>query len=175
MASVFKNNDDRQLQLNYSSIHRMVRAQQFSNPEFSSHFSIFCMVSGGYDEGSFQFEIAHLNKHIRLYLEMIKKYLPGKKLQLKFFTKTEDQHFNSLLNSSTNVWNNMEYSIIQPEGNQYYKLVQFKIYIDVEGTAIDIADGGFVDWLQSATGNRKLRAMISAAGIELIQRFSQKN
>lgn len=171
MASIFKNSDDKQLQLNYSSIHRMVRAQQFSNPEFSSHFSIFCLVSGGYDEGSFRFEIEQLNKHIKLYLEMIKKYLPDKKLQLKFFLKTEDPKFSSLLSLSSNVWNGIDYSIVPPEGNQYYQWVQFKIYIDVENHQIDIADGGFVDWLQTTTGNRKLRAMISAAGIELIQKF----
>lgn len=172
MASVFKNSDDKLLQLNYSTIHRMVRAQQFSNPEFSPHFSIFCLVSGGYDGGSFLFELEQLNKHIKLYLEMIRKYLPDKKLHLKFFLKTDDPGFNSLLGLSSNAWSGMEYAIVPQQGNQYYRLVQFKIYIDTGNQPIDIADGGFVDWLQTTTGNRKLRAMISAAGIELIQRFS---
>ncbi|WP_336515237.1 hypothetical protein [Pollutibacter soli] len=174
MASVFKNNNDRCLQLNYSTIHRMVRAQQFSNPEFSAHFSLFSLVSGGYDEGAFQFELDQLNRHISLYLEMIKRYLPGKKLQLKFFLKTEDQNFNSLLSLSTNVWSNMECSIVPPDANRYYQRVQFKIYIEHKGMQVDIADGGFVDWLQATTGNRKLKAMISAAGIELIQKFISK-
>jgi hypothetical protein len=46
-------------------------------------------------------------------------------------------------------------------GGGYYMGVCFKIYAGVEDQDVDVADGGFVDWSQLVTGNRKERLLIS--------------
>jgi hypothetical protein len=55
-----------------------------------------------------------------------------------------------------------------PAENSYYRGVQFKLYITVGGNEWEVADGGFVDWTQQLTGNRKERLMISGLGLELL-------
>ena len=46
-------------------------------------------------------------------------------------------------------------------GSGYYMGVCFKIYAGVEDQDLEVADGGFVDWSQRLTGNRKERLLIS--------------
>src|SRR5579864_1558654 len=43
--------------------------------------------------------------------------------------------------------------------NDYYKGVQFKLYITVNGVEWEIADGGFVDWTQQMLENKKERLL----------------
>lgn len=51
-------------------------------------------------------------------------------------------------------------------GRGYYTSVCFKIYIRVEDRCLEVADGGFVDWSQLLTGNRKERLLISGFGVD---------
>ena len=52
------------------------------------------------------------------------------------------------------------------EDNHYYKGINFKLYMEKENGKTEIGDGGFVDWIQRMTGNRKERCMISGIGID---------
>ncbi|GGB15484.1 hypothetical protein [Puia dinghuensis] len=60
-----------------------------------------------------------------------------------------------------------------PAANEYYKGLQFKLYITVNGVEWEIADGGFVDWTQRMLENRKERLLISGFGLELL--FKMQN
>ena len=57
------------------------------------------------------------------------------------------------------------------EENSYYKGLNFKIYGEIDGVRREIADGGFVDWINRMTGLRKLRCLISGAGLERLLSF----
>ena len=52
------------------------------------------------------------------------------------------------------------------EGNHYYKGINFQIYMEKEGKKLEIGDGGFVDWIQKMTGNKKERCLISGIGLD---------
>ena len=45
--------------------------------------------------------------------------------------------------------------------------------IEINGHPLEIADGGFVDWMQGLLENKKERFLISGLGIELINKFQQ--
>jgi len=51
---------------------------------------------------------------------------------------------------------------------QYYKRLQFKIYVSINNKEYEVGDGGFVDWTQKLTGNKKERLIISGIGIEFL-------
>jgi hypothetical protein len=47
--------------------------------------------------------------------------------------------------------------------------LQFKILIPASlGSELEIADGGFTDWTQRLSSNRKERFLISGVGVELL-------
>jgi hypothetical protein len=171
IAREIKNSKDRKKTYRYSTVHRHVRAQHFDNPLFSTHFSIFCMASGGYDRGGLLFEIEQLNEHISIYLEQIKTFLPGSRPLLEFYIKSDNEKLIGLIESKEHCWAGIDFLIRSVPENAYYKTIQFKIFIMHKNDKINIADGGIVDWLQKLTGNKKLRSMISAAGLELMQKL----
>jgi histidyl-tRNA synthetase len=51
-------------------------------------------------------------------------------------------------------------------GRGYYTGMCFKIYAGDGDQDLEVADGGFVDWSQLLTGNRKERLLISGFGID---------
>jgi len=55
-----------------ASSHRVVRLQPFDFPGYSPHFRLFGMVSAGRDTGSQEFEMQHLNQHVRVYLDLFR-------------------------------------------------------------------------------------------------------
>ncbi len=172
IAQEIRKNRDRNRTYRYATVHRHVRAQHFNHPLFSAHFSLLCMASGGYDQGDFVFEKEQLKEHISVYLDLIGRLLPGTKPLLEFYLKEKNEKFRQMLETKEQCWSDFEFSIFHMPENAYYKTIQFKIFIMAGNEKINIADGGIVDWLQQLTGNRKLRSMISAAGIELIQKLS---
>jgi hypothetical protein len=51
-------------------------------------------------------------------------------------------------------------------GRGYYIDLCYKIYATIDGQRLEIADGGFVDWTQRLTGNRKERLLIGGFGLD---------
>ena len=58
-----------------------------------------------------------------------------------------------------------------PADNDYYKGIQFKLYVNTDERVWEIADGGFVDWTQQLLGNRKERLLISGFGLEWLYKI----
>lgn len=161
--------------LSYATTHRLVRAQDFGNPAFSAHFGLLGMVSGGFDPGSYAFEIDQLINHLGCHISLIKKHYEPDRLYTKVMLKEKAHPFNNFLRARfENVYHDAAVEIIEEEApNNYYKLAQFKVFLKTDGEDLNLADGGLVDWTQKLTANKKHRCFISASGIELIYKFSR--
>jgi hypothetical protein len=173
IAEEFKGITDREKCVSYATIHRVIRAQHFDNPHFSAHFSLFCMVSSGFDAGNHDFELDQINKHIALYLKMLQKHFSRDTMVLKFYLKSKNEKFSKLLHDSKHIWHSMKYEFIDDFSNAYYQTVQFKIFVTIDNMQLDIVDGGIVNWVQKLTGNQKLRTVISAVGLELLEHLTE--
>ena len=55
---------------------------------------------------------------------------------------------------------------LENEDNNYYKGINFQIYMEKENERIEIGDGGFVDWMQKMLNNKKERCLISGIGLD---------
>ena len=53
----------------------------------------------------------------------------------------------------------------------YYKGIQYKVDIKVNGKVYEIGDGGFVDWTQQLLQNRKERMLSTGIGFDLMYRI----
>jgi hypothetical protein len=172
IASEFKAAKDRNLILKYSTTHRHIRGQYFSNPNFSAHFSVFCLVAGGLDNGNYEFEISQLEEHIRIMFSLLKRRFNENQLFIKFLVKEISEQFHSILKQRENLfWADKEVVFVEDFDNKYYKTIQYKIGIKKNNQEIEIADGGDVDWTQKLLGNRKHRLFISGIGLDLMEKI----
>lgn len=159
--------------IQFSTIHRHVRAQVFNTPGFHPHFKIFCLTTAGKDIGSFEFEKQSLWSHLTLYEKMLKDFLGLDNLfiRLKALNGShENTLFNSVSDFIVNKFKNLRFQRVEANAGkeQYYKHLQFKIILVRDQKEFDIGDGGFVDWSQQLTGNKKERMLISGMGIEFL-------
>lgn len=157
--------------IKYATTHRQVRGQAFNNPAFSAHFGVFCMVSGGYDTGSFSFELEQLTDHLQFHFTMLAEKFGQESLSVKFFLKNQQHPFHDFLNDRLNAFDFTPEIIHENSGGDYYQLIQFKIYLRQQKMEIDLADGGLVDWTQKLLSNKKHRLFISGCGLELVHKF----
>ncbi len=158
--------------LRYAATHRHIRAQQFSNPNFSPHFQIFCLASGAWDRGNYAFEQEELKIHLELILSLLTEKFPKKNLSLKFYLKEKNSPWQDLLESWVGTSLGIPVSFLEDSDNRYYECFQFKVFLDWGENSIDLADGGLVDWTQQLTGNKKHRCLISGIGLELVEKLS---
>lgn len=166
-------NADRTALARYATTHRHIRTQAFDNPAFSAHFDLLAMVSGGFDQGSFTFEIQELFRHMHVHHDLLRQYLPDATLYTKLMLKEKAHPFNNFLHQALD---KEEFTCPvevthQKDAGDYYKLVQFKTFIDLNGEPLNLSDGGVVDWTQKLLSNNKHRLFISASGIELIHKL----
>lgn len=155
----------------YSTTHRHVRGQAFDNPAFTAHFGVFCLVSGGFDSGSFAFELSQLEDHLNLYYSLLSQKFGEENLQVKFFLKDQQHPFHAFLEKKLKAFPYACKLMDQQDSGDYYKLIQFKIYLKMQQVEIDLADGGLVDWTQKLLSNKKHRLFISGCGLELVHKF----
>lgn len=172
----------------FSAVHRHVRTQEVPKvPGFSAHFSILGLTSAGRDTGSFDFEKENLRRHIGFYKTCFEE-TPGcvpVKIRLKALNPegADNRLFRSILSYLEKTEPGWPIEVIQAKQTEqeYYRGLQFKIVIPKPvGSArpghavaksteeIEIADGGFTDWTQRLSGNRKERLLISGMGLELL-------
>ncbi len=162
--------------LHFSTTHRHVRAQEIPDiPGYSAHFTILGLTSAGRDTGSFQFEKDSLLQHIGLYIKYLKETLQLPRVYIRLIALDQKATPNRLfeavdahIRQSAPEW---PVSRIASKASEqsYYRHLQFKIVIPGPGgQEIDIADGGYTDWTQRLSGNRKERFLISGLGLELL-------
>lgn len=157
--------------LKYCTVIRHIRTQTIVNPLFTPHFLPFCMVASGRDNGSYSFEKDNILEHINFYKAVLKDLAHVETFKLKLFKTGADETSDKLfMVLSDHIRKNMDdkINIVEDMGrinNKYYKGIQFKIYIDINGSEAEAADGGFVDWSQKLLENKKERMIISAIGM----------
>jgi hypothetical protein len=176
ICSLKRNMDKNELsirdnRMKYCAIHRLIRTQIFDNPRFTPHFKLFCMVTAGRDTGSLNFEKENIIEHLNFYKAILKEIVHIETFKLKLFKLGLDEvSTNTFTRVSKYIHENInaEIDIVEDESrleNQYYQGIQFKIYIDLNGSEAEVADGGFVDWSQKLLGNKKEKMIISAIGL----------
>ena len=160
----------------FSVVHRHVRAQEVPKmPGFSAHFSILGLTSAGRDTGSFDFEKENLRRHIAFYKNYFEKKLGLAPVKIRLKSLDTDgektrlfQAVISFLEKNEPGW---EIEVVESKQveQEYYLDLQFKVVIPgFGGQELEIADGGFTDWTQRLSGNRKERLLISGMGLELL-------
>ena len=147
---------------------RVVRAQHFDGPGMLAHFQLFGLVTAGRDTGNRSFEHQQLPEHLRFAVRALAA-AGAQHTQIRL-TCLEDaarpviDHVLDDLAGLPGV--NAFEDPHRTSGRGYYTGLCFKIYADVAGRQLEIGDGGFVDWSQLLTGNRKERLLISGFGID---------
>jgi hypothetical protein len=172
MATEFKKRSNRSI-IKYAATHRHVRTQTLTNPAFTAHFSIFCMATGGMDEGNFSFELEQLLDHINAHYSVCTNEFDKDKLLVRLYLKQdnttfEDQLMKRLEGLSEQVPVKIEK---QSDAGDYYKTARFRFFLQRNGEEINLSDGGFVDWTQKLIPNKKHRLIISGVGTELIYKI----
>lgn len=150
---------------------RCLRTQKYHNQDFSSHFGVFMIVSTGKDGGSYLCEKELLKFHIDFYIEFLQKVLhknicielskrKGYKDSEGFFSRIND--FLNDLYPNIDIMNSIDLD------NNYYKGINFKIYILEGSQRREVVGGGFVDWVTKLTTNNKIRCLTSGISIDSV-------
>ncbi|ULL16875.1 hypothetical protein DVH26_21970 [Paenibacillus sp. H1-7] len=173
IADLIKSNKcSREDFLRFCTTHRHVRAQYFGDtPGLLTHFHLFCMVSSGVDQGSYNFEKQSLWEHIEVYRTIFKSLFNS---SIEVIVSERDGYKDSagLVSRVVEYGHGLQLddvviSIGNPKKeNQYYKGLQFTIKTVIEDREYNIGDGGFVDWTQKMLGTKKERLLISAIGLD---------
>jgi hypothetical protein len=164
--------------LRFGVIQRHLRTQQIEGKGFTPHFKIGCLVTAGRDTGSFAFEKQSLCEHIALMKHIYLSYYKVEDICFRFlcrsggYSNPQDLAYQvkeHILHEQPDVQIAIE---DQPEKeNGYYKGIQYKIDIRVNGQTYEIGDGGFVDWTQQLLQNRKERMLSTGIGFEFMYRI----
>mgnify|MGYP000873285393 CR=1 FL=1 len=150
---------------------RCLRTQMYKEQSFFSHFGIFCIVSTGKDGGSYLCEKELLKFHISFYIEFLQNILHKKisiELSKRKGYKDSDGFFLRINTFINNLYPNIEIINTSDLENNYYKGLNFKIYIVDGSIRKEVVGGGFVDWINRLTNNNKMRCLTSAISIDSI-------
>lgn len=152
------------------SLDRLTRAQAFEGAGFFAHFGIFCIVSSGKDTGSYSCEVGLLTKQLSFYREFFKAgYDADMTIVLRKrggYTDT-DGFFVKMLHLMRIQLPDVPITTDESHvDNNYYKGINFKMYMHTKTETIEIGDGGFTDWTQKMLGNKKERCLISGLGVD---------
>jgi hypothetical protein len=156
--------------------HRLLRTQNYNNPNLVAHFSAFALCSAGQDQGNLQFELSTLALHIQFYLRALRAFL-GASLRLRLAvtdfgtvergTRLADHLFAPVQAAFPDVELGMDDQ--RDSGRDYYADLCFHVYAAApSGEWLELADGGVVNWTQTLLSNAKERCVISGIGSERV-------
>ncbi|MCL2548001.1 MAG: hypothetical protein FWE76_02410 [Symbiobacteriaceae bacterium] len=157
--------------IHYCTTARVLRAQVFPNTgRHFAHFGLFGMVSSGKDKGSYRCEQELLFKQLTFYKELvIQRYKANLSIVLskrRGYTDGEG-FFKSMAELVARVLPDVPLSLnLVDQENNYYQGLNYNINMEKDGEIINIGDGGFVDWIQRMTNNKKERCLISGIGLD---------
>ena len=164
-------NADNITPVHYCTTARVLRAQTFQKTgRHFAHFGIFCIVSSGKDNGSYECERALMQQQLSFYKKLLwDKYDANLSIILKKrhgYADT-DGFFDSMAELIQNEFPETHLSFdLEHECNNYYKGINYNIIMEKDGNKIEIGDGGFVDWIYRMTNNKKDRCLISGIGLD---------
>jgi hypothetical protein len=163
---------DNKTPLHYCTTARVLRAQTFpARKGYYSHFGVFCIVSSGKDSGSYSCEKDLLNKQLAYYSNLLIKRLDAKLsivLRKRRGYSDSDGFYESMAEMVKREFPGVPVTLDPEfEENNYYKGIHFSIFMETgNDERVEVGDGGFVDWMQQMTNNKKERCLISGIGID---------
>ncbi len=162
--------------------HKHIRGQWIGDtPGHTAHFKIFCAVTAGKDTGSFEFEKKSLSHHLHFYKKYLTDQLGFKNILIRLRDlqmKEENRLYpiaSDFIESDIKSFRFERIENYPPVADQqYYQQLQFKIMLISDKNEFEIGDGGFVNWSQKLTGNKKERMLISGIGTEYLYKILKK-
>jgi hypothetical protein len=157
--------------LHYCTTARVLRAKVFpSRKGYYSHFGHFCIVSSGKDSGSYTCEKDLLVKHMLYYKKLFIDKCDAKlsiELRKSRGYIDGDGFYNNMAKLVKQEFPGVPLAIKQEyEENNYYRGIHFIIYAEKNNERIEVGGGGFVDWMQQMTNNKKERCLISGISLD---------
>jgi hypothetical protein len=171
-------------QVHLAASHRLLRAQRYEDPSSQSHFSALVLCSAGRDQGSLQFELETLLRHIRFYLRSLQSFLgPRVPLRVSVSDFAPQPRLAAVTSQLVDPIRDEPGGIDccfdgqRTGGRGYYVDLCFHVYAqDLSGRWLELVDGGSVDWTQKLLSNSKERLVISGIGSErLCTEFADVN
>ncbi len=160
--------------LHLCAIHRHVRAQALPPGKgFAAHFQIFCAVTAGRNRGGVALETEALLTHLKYYERLLDDMLPIPfSFTLKTFPTTPEEEvavekIKTYLQSKFTA-ERLKHETVDPKAHRYYQLVRFSLDVQHKGQYFNLGDGGFVDWNEQLTQNKKELLFTSGVGLELL-------
>ena len=140
------------------------------------------MVTAGNDIGSYTFEKDSILEHLNVYKTIFKLLIGTIDIKLEIIKHggytDSDGFIEKIIDNANDDNSNEEINIMvntSKFNNQYYKGLQFKIYINFKGSDFEVVDGGFVDWSQKLLQSKKERMLVSGMGIERLLMIIKDN
>ena len=156
--------------------HRLLRPHLPDDPASFPHFRIFSLCTAGRDVGSYGFEVGALREHLEFYVQLLQSAgqagfrLGAVRTSITVFDETRYPVLKAeVLEALSHSYPNVEFMFNQEQESDqgYYSGVRFQMYArDQAGTEYFLVDGGFTDWTQQLSSNRKERLLISGMGSE---------
>lgn len=164
---------------NYSNISRLVRTQAFSNPNFTPHFSVICLISCGKDSGSFNFEKEELLKHLSASYAICKDFYGLKTICFELIPMkgydSQSQLITQCISYIQAERNDFKISVAKPDQeNNYYYGFRIKLKVIIKDIEYEVGDGGLLDWTQQLLANKKERMMTMGIGFQVLHQLTKQ-
>ena len=147
---------------------RVVRAQRFDHPEAFAHFAIFGLVTGGRDTGNLAFERESAAEHVRFAVDAVRA--TGVRRVRVELTDFEEGRTDLVVHVVAELDAQPGVDVVErPDrvaARGYYRGFCWKGFALFGEEAVEVADGGHVDWTQQYLANRKERLMITGIGLD---------
>ncbi len=153
-----------------AAAHRVLRAQSFSAPGSYAHFRLFALVSSLRDRGSGTSEADVLVEHLSFWQRALGDLVGRGRPRLTCSSFTEgavaERITDTVLPALAGGAVRVELDPDRGQGRGYYTSGALRLLAEVDGTEIDLGDGGFTDWTAQLTGNAKERCLVSCVSVE---------
>jgi hypothetical protein len=154
--------------LRLATMQRIVRAQLYASPKAFTHFSIFALATAGRGLPGERFEHEALTEHLAIYVSALTRVSEAIEVVL---STGDDQSGRKLLETLRDRWQPDAKVRVSEDprrlpAQRYYRKACFKVHATMGGDRIEIADGGFTDWMSRLLDDRRERLLISGAGLD---------
>lgn len=151
-----------------AAVHRVLRAQQFSGGLAFAHFGILGLVTAGRDRGNLAFEREAAVEHLRYLVDVL---LAAGTPRIRVECTELASHLGDVtgeIRHSLGAVQRVEV-VEAPErtaGRRYYATYCIRLFAELDGELVDLADGGTIGWTQQLVGSAKERLWISGIGLD---------
>jgi len=154
-------------QVHLAASHRQLRAQTFG-PGLSAHFRLFALVSSARGIGSAGTEVDLLRSHLAVWLAVLETLVPHREPQVELTVFDHPVLATRLVDTVLAANPGDAVRLIEDptrgRGRGYYTALAMRLTAD--RGALEIGDGGFVNWTAQLTGNAKERCLVSCIATE---------